>query len=202
MRRAHPTRTALWVAAVISAGGLLMPWLRGPEQLPRAYVEAAEELGSGTRTVLGPADFLWLDFSQLAEAMQDPFSGANLWTLFVGLRSSRERPSAAEAHGAELLVRSDLHPAGAYVLLLCPMLVLGLSLLGTRDMRGSSWMGLAAVLTLAIYCLGRWRIAATEGARAAAAIEIGLGVWFTLFAALVAGIAFLMRWFFPKTKWL
>lgn len=203
MRHAHPSRTILWVAVVFAATGLIAPWLRGPEQLPRAYVEAAEGLDAGTRTVLGPGDFLWLDYGALAGAFKDPLSGANVWRLFMGLRLARtHNRSPAEIHGAELLVKPDNFGAGAYVLIAAPIMVLALSFLGTRRSRGNSWLFVGAVVMLGIYGLGRWRVAATEGARAAAGIEIGPGAWLTMLAALLTGVIFILRWFFPKAKWL
>ncbi len=203
VKRARSSGRVFWVATILAAGGVFLPWISGPERLPHAYAEAAEELRVGTRTVLGPGDFLWFKSSDLGAALGNPFSGANVWGLFAGLRSGdgRGRDDAA-CHGAGLLVRPDRFAGGIYALVLLPAAVLVMAFLGARDLRGSPWAWMAAILLLGIYGLGRWRVAATEGARAAAGIEIGLGAWLTLLAALLAGLAFLARACFPKARWI
>lgn len=203
VKRARSSGKLFWVATVLAAAGVLLPWLKGPERLPRAYAEAAEELKVATRTVLGPGDFLWVDATEVGASMRDPLAGANVWKLFGELRSKDgEGGGRGDRHGAELLARPEYFAAGAYVLALSPLVVLLLSFLGARGLRGSPWVWVSGLLLVGIYCLGRWRVAATEGARAAAGIEIGLGAWLTMLAAMVAGLAFLLRWWFPKAKWI
>ncbi len=203
VRRARFSGKVFWVATGLAAAGLLLPWLKGPDRLPRAYAEAAEGLRVGTRTVLGPGDFLWVDMAELAPSLRDPLAGASVWTLFWELRGKRGvgEPSGAR-HGAELLARPDYFPAGAYVLAISPIVVVALSFLGARGLRGSPWVWMAGLVLMGIYGAGRWRVAATEGARAAAGIEVGLGAWLTLLAALVAGACMLLRWWFPRAKWI
>lgn len=182
---------------------MVLPWVKGPERLPRAYLEAADELGVGTRTVLGPGDFLWLDMRGAGASMREPLSGSNIWRLFSELNSRDGAGASSGArHAAQLLARPEHLAAGAFVLVLSPVVVCLLSFLGARGLRGSPWAWLSGLLLVGIYCLGRWRVAATEGARAAVEIDIGLGAWVTMLAALLAGLAFLLRWWFPKAKWI
>lgn len=190
------------MAVGFAIGGLVLPWLRGPERLPRAYAEAAEELGRGTRTELGPGDFLWVSPAEVGASFREPLSGAWVWSLCSAMLAGGAGGDDAVRHGAELLARPDCFSGGAYALALCPVVVLVLAYLGARGLRGNPWVWICGFVLIGIYGLGRWRVAATAAARAAAEIEMGPGPWLTMLAALVAGLLFLARWYFPKVKWL
>lgn len=183
------------MAAVLGGAGCVLPWVRTAGSPGHDRIEAAEEIMSATRPNLDPVDFLWFDGGEVASAAAEPLGGANVWQIALSERG-------VTAYAGDVLSRPAGRAFGKYALALAPVAVLVLAFLGTRGLPRGMPGKFAGGALLLVYALIRWRIAATEGARVVADIQIGLGAWLTALAALVAALVFFAREAFPKAKWL
>lgn len=203
VKKSRVSGKLFWVAVGLAAAGCVLPWVKTPAMLVRERFEAAGEILRGTQQKLGPQDFLWVDGGQTAPALEQPFDGATVWHLAFANDAPRGTGGiSGAAYAAMLLGWPDAEVGGPLLLLVAPLGVLILSAAAIRGyLRQGAACNLAGMALLAVYVLIRWRIAVTEGARVAAGIQIGIGLWLTALAALLGALLFFARAAFPKARW-
>lgn len=187
-----------WILAGVGVLAFFLPWVRPAVQARETSpLEVANQLASGEDSFFD--SWIGLRKDEWRVFWQRPTTGLSGYQIL--LLGSDEGIQAKQAQEWLDAVFGDRGGLGrlANVLPLVILLLTAAFLSPRKPL--PRLFGAGGVLLLAFYLWGRWRLDGTYTQRVLAEMEIGYGLWITLYATLALAILAGLRFLNPKGKW-
>lgn len=195
-------RTSLllaWIFAAICALGFFMPWARfSPESAGANSLAIANTLLQGEDDFV--TSYLWMRKTEARALLDHPADGLSAYQIILLSDEDTLSSKVAKAWLSMLWGENDA-AMKVKVIILVPVLAFLGALVLTLSKPSQRWLLGLALAQMGTYAFLRWKLNLAYTDRLLWQIELGWGLWLSLFALLGTAILTGVRFLIPKMRY-
>jgi len=200
------TRTSLllaWIFAAICALGFFMPWARiAPESAGSNSLAVANTLLQGEDDFV--TSYVWMRKSEAQALLNHPADGLSAYQIILlsdeDTLSSKVAKAWLSMLWGEKEATTKVAAMKVKVIILVPVLAFLGALALTSVQPSQFWLLALALAQIGTYAFLRWKLNLSYTERLLSQIELGWGLWLSLFALMGTAILTIVRFLIPKMR--